>query len=582
MWKESKEEQLALVVTTGASLPPSDGSDADLDYALVGGSGLHTRLFNIVSPSHLGTGAVAALGNLVKGVGLGLLVLVAAPVAGGLTEGAKGLAKGLGFGLAGAVALPIGGVLAAILQLVRGAFNTVQAVRQIGKKTVYNGQTGEWGPKYRRLSEEFTDAKTRYDEYQKEKATRRTTGSGGGRRRLGKVVDTEYYDVLGVAPDASQSEIRKAYYKLAKENHPDKLQQQVKNDPEGVEKAKERFQHVGEAYQALGTKASREDYDRNGKPTTEKKEFFDYVLFFGLLFGSEALLPYVGELALASIAAGMKTDGSGFSFKVDDREQSFRELQLAMNLREMVAPAVEALKAAGYHHDNGGTDVEWNTDYEEWKQRQAVIAADLCKESFSRQLLRAVGFSYVNYASQFVAEHDSVLGWKTLLASCDVRWNNLLTTWLAVKDASFLLVSMRKIKKVRKQKFSEPKDHSDGTPGTTEQNELPDSNDLMAQEGEMMEGILKRGVNFMLQLCIHDVRRTVRRASYKYVNDQTAPFEEQCLRAKALADLGQIFTTAANAGEDVLVDIKSHIQDAYIKTAHRMDEREHGPSAELV
>ena len=55
--------------------------------------------------------------------------------------------------------------------------------------------------------------------------------------------EKDYYAVLGVAKDASQAEISKAYRKLARDLHPDARP----NDPE----AESRFKEVGEAYGVL-------------------------------------------------------------------------------------------------------------------------------------------------------------------------------------------------------------------------------------------------------------------------------------------------------------------------------------------
>ena len=51
------------------------------------------------------------------------------------------------------------------------------------------------------------------------------------------VRDTKFYDVLGIAPDASEAVIKKAYRKQAMKWHPDR-------NPDNVEKANKRFREV--------------------------------------------------------------------------------------------------------------------------------------------------------------------------------------------------------------------------------------------------------------------------------------------------------------------------------------------------
>jgi molecular chaperone DnaJ len=68
---------------------------------------------------------------------------------------------------------------------------------------------------------------------------------------------SDFYTVLGVSKDASQSEIKKAYRKQAVKFHPDK-----NPDTPGAE---QKFKEVSEAYEALGDPQKREIYDRYGK-----------------------------------------------------------------------------------------------------------------------------------------------------------------------------------------------------------------------------------------------------------------------------------------------------------------------------
>lgn len=63
----------------------------------------------------------------------------------------------------------------------------------------------------------------------------------------------DYYGVLGVAPEASRDEIRKAYRKLARRYHPD-----VSEEAD----AEARFKEVSEAWEILGDEEKRATYDQ--------------------------------------------------------------------------------------------------------------------------------------------------------------------------------------------------------------------------------------------------------------------------------------------------------------------------------
>ncbi len=90
-------------------------------------------------------------------------------------------------------------------------------------------------------------------------------------------LEKDFYRELGVGKDASQDEIKKAYRKIARENHPD--------TKPGDEKAEARFKAAGEAYGVLSDPTKRSEYDEARS------------LFAGGRFGG------FGEAAAASAAA---------------------------------------------------------------------------------------------------------------------------------------------------------------------------------------------------------------------------------------------------------------------------------------
>ncbi len=73
-------------------------------------------------------------------------------------------------------------------------------------------------------------------------------------------MSNDYYEILGVAHDATPEQIKKAYRKLAREHHPD-----VAGDDPAAE---DRFKDVSRAYEVLGNPEKRRAYDLGADPSS--------------------------------------------------------------------------------------------------------------------------------------------------------------------------------------------------------------------------------------------------------------------------------------------------------------------------
>src|SRR5437764_7868517 len=83
----------------------------------------------------------------------------------------------------------------------------------------------------------------------------------------------DLYDVLGVPRDSDQTQIKKAFRKLARELHPDVN----KHDPE----AEEKFKEAAEAYEVLSDDERRAIYDRYGHDGLKSRGYSPHFEGFG-------------------------------------------------------------------------------------------------------------------------------------------------------------------------------------------------------------------------------------------------------------------------------------------------------------
>ncbi|ETR71672.1 MAG: curved DNA-binding protein [Candidatus Magnetoglobus multicellularis str. Araruama] len=161
----------------------------------------------------------------------------------------------------------------------------------------------------------------------------------------------DYYKELGVNKNASDSDIKKAYRKLAMKYHPDHTK--------GDKTAEDKFKRISEAYAVLSDKEKRQLYDTYGS-TDFKQRYTQEDIFKGFDFG-DALKDFKFG---TNFFGGKGRKGSNFSFNFGDQfdphvHSHFRQqrppkkggdliYELPLSLEEMLQ---DNNKTISYTHD---------------------------------------------------------------------------------------------------------------------------------------------------------------------------------------------------------------------------------------
>ncbi|MCH8177535.1 MAG: DnaJ domain-containing protein [Proteobacteria bacterium] len=132
----------------------------------------------------------------------------------------------------------------------------------------------------------------------------------------------DYYQILGVARDASQADIKKSYRKLARRYHPD-----VNKD----DAAEEKFKEVKEAYEVLKDAEKRKAYDRFGNDWKHGHEFNPSGFGGGFSGGGYSGGDF-SDFFESILASGFQQQGSPFRQAPQKGED--RHLKLDISLEE--------------------------------------------------------------------------------------------------------------------------------------------------------------------------------------------------------------------------------------------------------
>src|SRR5258708_4091352 len=153
----------------------------------------------------------------------------------------------------------------------------------------------------------------------------------------------DFYVVLGVQRDASETDIKKAYRKLAMECHPDRNN--------GVKAAEEKFKLVTEAYEVLRDPDKRAAYDRFGMAGVRGQGGgaggAGGAGFSSMQFDlSEALMVFMRDFGLAGASGGAFDSlfGGGQRTRRDRRRGHDIKVGLKLTLAEVASGTTKTVR----------------------------------------------------------------------------------------------------------------------------------------------------------------------------------------------------------------------------------------------
>ncbi|SMN19954.1 similar to Saccharomyces cerevisiae YER048C CAJ1 Nuclear type II J heat shock protein of the E. coli dnaJ family [Maudiozyma saulgeensis] len=355
------------------------------------------------------------------------------------------------------------------------------------------------------------------------------------------VKDTEYYDILGIQPEATSTEIKKAYRRKAMQTHPDKHP----DDPD----AQRKFQEVGEAYQVLSDESLRKRYDEFGKDDAVPQQGFeDANEYFSAIFGGDGFKDWIGEFSLFKELSEatekmneeengtttdetdmMKHDGEkksdSSSSKKMTKEQRQKLLEMEQKRREDMMKQVDELaiklneKVDQYILALNGNHLD------EFTRKLDQEIEDLKLESFGLELLYLIARVYKTKANNFIMSKKTFGFSKVFTGTRD----NART----VKSAYNLLSTGLEAQKTMEQMSKVNPDELD-----------------QYERAKFESNMAGKALGVMWAMSKFELERKLKEVCNKILNDKSASKKERLAKAKAMLFIAEKFSKARRSPEE--------------------------------